>query len=123
MVGLTPAEGTPWPHAPEGFKGLWKSYPLSAIDPDRFRTSFGPLLAKLEEKRIVLEAFEPGNEINWAGFNADFSQYSACLNEQATVDRFVGHSQALVIAILGLQPSGNLFGRPVQNQFTRNDVP
>jgi hypothetical protein len=27
MVGLTPEEGTPWPHAPEGFKGLWQSYP------------------------------------------------------------------------------------------------
>jgi hypothetical protein len=73
MVGLTPAEGTPWPHAPEGFKGLWQGYRLSAIDPDRFRTTFPPLLSKLEEKGIVLEAFEPGNEINWAGFNADFS--------------------------------------------------
>jgi hypothetical protein len=31
------------------------------------------MLAKLEAKGIVLEAFEPGNEINWAGFNADFS--------------------------------------------------
>jgi hypothetical protein len=31
------------------------------------------MLAKLEEKGIVLESFEPGNEINWAGFNADFS--------------------------------------------------
>lgn len=73
MVGLTPAEGTPWPHAPEGFKGLWQGYRLSAIDPDRFRTTFPPLLSKLEEKGIVLEAFEPGNEINWSGFNADFS--------------------------------------------------
>jgi hypothetical protein len=73
MVGLTPEEGTPWPHAPEGFKGLWQSYPLSSIDPDRFRAGFAPMLAKLEAKGIVLEAFEPGNEINWAGFNADFS--------------------------------------------------
>jgi hypothetical protein len=73
MVGLTPAEGTPWSHAPEGFKGLWKGYPLSAIDPNRFRAEFEPMLAKLEAKGIVLEAFEPGNEINWAGFNADFS--------------------------------------------------
>jgi hypothetical protein len=73
MVGLTPAEGTPWPRAPEGFKGLWQGYPLSTTDPDRFRTSFGATFAKLEEKGIVLEAFEPGNEINWAGFNADFS--------------------------------------------------
>ena len=73
LVGLTPAPGTPWPHAPEGFKGLWQGYPLSAIDPDRFRAGFEPMLAKLEAKKIVLEAFEPGNEINWAGFNADFS--------------------------------------------------
>jgi hypothetical protein len=72
MVGLTPAPGTPWPHAPEGFKGLWRGYPLSTIDPEQFRAQFEPLLAKLEAKGIVLEAFEPGNEINWAGFNADF---------------------------------------------------
>src|SRR6266849_471047 len=50
-------------------------------------------------------------------------QYSARLNEQATVNRLVGHSQALVIGMLGLQPSGNLLRRPVQDQFTRNDVP
>ena len=73
LVGLTPAAGTPWPHAPEGFKGLWQGYPLSAIDPDRFRENFEPMLAKLEAKGVVLEDFEPGNEINWAGFNADFS--------------------------------------------------
>ena len=73
LVGLTPAAGTPWPRAPEGLKGLWQGYPLSAIDPDRFRTNFEPMLAKLEAKGIVFEAFEPGNEINWAGFNADFS--------------------------------------------------
>src|ERR1700740_2345005 len=52
-----------------------------------------------------------------------FFQHSAGLNEQAAVDGFVGHAQALVIRILGLQPSGNLLGRPVQDQFTRNDVP
>jgi hypothetical protein len=73
MVGLTPAEGTPWPHAPQGFKGLWQGYPLSSIDPARFRAQFQPVLARLEEKNIVFAAFEPGNEINWAGFNADFS--------------------------------------------------
>ena len=51
-------------------------------------------------------------------------QHSAGLNEQATIDGFVGHAQALVIRILGLtQPSGNhLLGRPVQDQFTLNDV-
>src|SRR6202047_3823917 len=49
-------------------------------------------------------------------------QHSSRLNEQATVNGFVGHAQALVIGILGFQPSGNLFRRPVQNQFTRNDL-
>jgi len=42
MVALTPAPGTPWPHAPEGFKGLWRGYPLSAIDPEQFRAQFEP---------------------------------------------------------------------------------
>ena len=49
-------------------------------------------------------------------------QHSARLNEQAAVNGFVGHAQALVVGILGLQPSGNLFRRPVQHQFTRNDL-
>src|SRR6185437_2336592 len=35
----------------------------------------------------------------------------------------VGHSQALIIGILSLQPAGNLLERPVQDQFTRNDLP
>src|SRR2546426_3939987 len=51
-----------------------------------------------------------------------FFQYSPRLNEQATVNGFLRHSHALVIGIVGLQPSGNLFGRPVQDQFTRNDL-
>jgi hypothetical protein len=34
----------------------------------------------------------------------------------------VGHAHALVIGILDLQPSVNLFRRPVQNQFNRNDL-
>ena len=51
-----------------------------------------------------------------------FFQYSPCLNEQAAVHGLVGHAHALIVGIAGLQPSGNLLGRPVQNQFTRNDV-
>jgi hypothetical protein len=43
-------------------------------------------------------------------------------NEQPAVDGFVRHSHALVIGVVHLQPSGNLFGRPVQD-FTRNDIP
>src|SRR5215472_13280645 len=50
-------------------------------------------------------------------------QCSPRLNEQAAVDGLVGHSHAPVIRILSLQPSGNLLGRPVQDEFTRNDVP
>jgi hypothetical protein len=34
-----------------------------------------------------------------------FFQHSSCLNEQATVNGLVGHAQALVIGILGFQPS------------------
>src|SRR6266478_1752145 len=51
-----------------------------------------------------------------------FLQHSAGLDEQAAVNRFVGHAHALVIGILNLQPSGNLFRRPIQNQFTRNHL-
>src|SRR6202163_1994531 len=50
-------------------------------------------------------------------------QHSAGLNEQAAVNGFVGHAQASVLGILILQPSGNLLRRPVQNQFTRNQLP
>jgi len=55
--------------------------------------------------------------------NSLFFQYAPRLNEQAAVDGLVGHAQALVIGVLAFQPSGNLPGRPIQNQFTRNDVP
>src|SRR6266436_4706668 len=51
-----------------------------------------------------------------------FLQHSARLNEQATVNGLVGHAQALVFGILDFQPTGNLLRRPVQNQFTRNDL-
>src|SRR5262249_13419773 len=51
-----------------------------------------------------------------------FFQYSPRLNEQGAVDGLVRHVYTLVIGILGLQPFGNLFGRPVQEQFICNDV-
>ena len=50
-------------------------------------------------------------------------QRSTGLNEQASVNGFVGHAPAFIIGVLGFQPAGNLLRRPVQNQFTRNDVP
>lgn len=43
-----------------------------------------------------------------------FSQYSRRWNKEAAIDGLVGHVHALVIGILGLQPPGNLPGRPVQ---------
>jgi len=52
-----------------------------------------------------------------------FFQYATRLNEQAAVNGFVRHAHALVVGIPILQPPGNLFRRPVQNQFTRNDIP
>src|SRR5260370_40487140 len=51
-----------------------------------------------------------------------FFQYATRLNEQTTVDGLVRHAHALVVGIPILQPPGNLLGRPVQNQFTRNDI-
>ena len=52
-----------------------------------------------------------------------FFQHSTRLDEQAAVNGLVGHAHPLVVGILGLQPPGNLLGRPFQDQFTRNDVP
>jgi hypothetical protein len=49
-------------------------------------------------------------------------QRSPRLNEQAAINRFVRHAQALVIRVVLLQPSGNLLRRPVLHQSTRNDL-
>src|SRR5712692_4563102 len=49
-----------------------------------------------------------------------FSTPRAWMN--STVNGLVGHAHALVIGIPDFQPSGNLFRRPIQNQFTRNNV-
>ena len=72
LVGGASMPGTPWPHAPTGFNGMWEAPPLSRLDPDKFRADFQSLLARLEAKGIVLAGFEFLNEFNWAGFNADF---------------------------------------------------
>jgi hypothetical protein len=47
--------------------------PLSAADPEQFRNSFAPILARLEEKGIILAALELGNEINLSGTNPEFT--------------------------------------------------
>ena len=51
-----------------------------------------------------------------------FFQYSPRLDEEAAVNGLVGHAHPFIFRILGLQPPGNLLGRPFQDQFTRNDL-
>ena len=46
--------------------------PLSAADPEQFRSTFAPILASLEKKGVVFAAFELGNEINLSGTNPEF---------------------------------------------------
>jgi hypothetical protein len=50
--------------------------PLSSADPEQFRESFAPILARLEAKGIALAAFELGNEFNLAGYNSEFPRPS-----------------------------------------------
>src|ERR1700722_3987674 len=71
------------------------------------------------DTRMPRAAYAPlGSKV----LNQLFFQHSSRLNEQAAVNGFVRHAHALVLGILNLQPSGNLFRRPVQDEFTRNDL-
>src|SRR5712692_432431 len=84
------------------------------------RDSINDLTARVSKDTRVLRAA-------YAAFGPQvrhqlFFQCSPRWDEQATVNGFVGHAHTLVMGILDLQPSGNLFRRPVQNQFTRNDL-
>jgi hypothetical protein len=72
LLGGVHYTGVAWPVPPAGFNGLWGSPGLSYADPERLRADVQAAFAKLEEKGIVLAGIEVGNEINWAGFNADF---------------------------------------------------
>src|SRR5271155_4373800 len=91
-----------------------------------FRRSFSDrdgiydLTARLSVDTSVLRAAEValGSQVP----QQLFLQRSPRLDEQATVNGFVGPAHALVLGILGLQPSGDLFRRPPQQQFTRNDL-
>jgi hypothetical protein len=75
LLGVYPDPGTQWRQLPAAYKGksLWSGWPLSTANADTFKAKIGAQLAKLESKGVVLAAFELGNEINWAGFNADFA--------------------------------------------------
>jgi hypothetical protein len=78
------------------------------------------LTTRVFEDASVLRAADaaPGSQVP----QQLFLQHSAGLDEQTAVNRFVGHAHALVCGILDLQPAGNLFRRPIQNQFTRNQL-
>jgi len=75
LLGVYPDPGTQWPRLPDDYKGagLWRGWPLSAANAETFKANIGAQLAKLEGDGVVLAGFELGNEINWTGFNADFS--------------------------------------------------
>jgi hypothetical protein len=49
-------------------------------------------------------------------------QHAAGLDEETSIDRLVRQTQALVMGKLDLQPTGDLFRRPIERQFTRDDV-
>jgi hypothetical protein len=75
LLGVYPDPGTQWPRLPDAYKGkgLWSGWPLSTASADTFKAHIGAQLGKLEGKGVVLAGFEPGNEFNWTGFNADFA--------------------------------------------------
>lgn len=49
------------------------AFRLSDLDPERYRVVIRDALAKLDSQGIALVAVEPGNEINWAGYNGDLA--------------------------------------------------
>ncbi len=72
--------GTPAFYRPEvtkrpGHGRVWDMYRLSDIDLDAFRTAFAAALHDIDRQGIVLAAIQPGNELNWAGYNGDLHVY------------------------------------------------
>jgi hypothetical protein len=72
IVGLQYREGAQKRPAVRELPNMWSSYPLSIVDPARFRTVFAPLLGQLEDFGITFAALELGKEINWAALNGEF---------------------------------------------------
>ena len=60
------------PYFAAEFPNMWGGHPLSAADPTLSKAKFQSLIGKLDQAGVVLGALELGNEINWAGFNAEF---------------------------------------------------
>jgi hypothetical protein len=47
---------------------------LSQLDLNLLRQNFAQLIGKLDAAHVSVDTFEIGNEINWSGFNADFTE-------------------------------------------------
>ncbi len=58
-----------------GHGRVWDMYRLSDIDVDAFRTAFAAALHEIDRQGIVLAAIQPGNELNWGGYNGDLHVY------------------------------------------------
>ncbi len=83
------------------------------------RNRIDDLALRMSVSAGVLRAADP--PLGAKVLNQLLFQRSARLNEQAAINRFVRHAQALVVRIGLFQPSGNLLRRPVLHQFTRNE--
>ncbi|MBD9651509.1 glycoside hydrolase [Ensifer sp. ENS09] len=58
-----------------GFGRIWDINRLSDLDLDGYRAGLASALKRIDALGIRLEAVEPGNEINLAGYNGDLAVY------------------------------------------------
>lgn len=69
------------------------AYRLSDLDPEGYRKVIRKALAELDDMGVRLVAVEPGNEINWAGYNGDLAVGAGKTSDPAKValglDRYV----------------------------------
>ncbi|HEV7310781.1 MAG TPA: glycoside hydrolase [Ensifer sp.] len=58
-----------------GYGRIWDINRLSDLDLDLYRNGLGEALGRIDALGIALDAVEPGNEINLAGYNGDLAVY------------------------------------------------
>lgn len=58
-----------------GFGRIWDINRLSELDLDRYRAGLSDALTRMDALGVHLDAVEPGNEINLAGYNGDLAVY------------------------------------------------
>ncbi len=58
-----------------GHGRIWDVHRLSELDLPRYRKELHEALQRIDALGIRLEAIEPGNEINYAGYNGDLAVY------------------------------------------------